>query len=215
VELLGTLGIYLILAFVLPGFVYLLAFGLCFPRAFSTIKRWLPPDDRQVQSSALFFFGAVLGLLLSSVTFAIEVALRSPFFFPAFFERWYPPIDFTQTHEAGSNANILIPSAIMHFNIGLGLAIFLLVYLVKGIYRTVSFRCVQNGQCRLFWALFFPRALLMLAMAILAVTNVVVSSALYRRVGALPAATTKTAPGNFPTSSIPGSSRPLIVLAQL
>lgn len=214
-ELFATLGLYLILAFVLPGFVYLLAFGLCFPGAFSTIKKWLPPDEREVQSFSLFAFGLVLGLLLSSVTFALEVVLRSRYSFPAFFEKWYPAIDFAQTHDAGSYANILIPSAIMHFNIGLGLFVFLLIYILKGIRRTWEFKCKEKGSCESFWKLFLPRALLILAMAVLVVTNMIVSSELYHRVSALPAATTKPVPGNFPTSSIPGPSRPLTVVAQL
>src|ERR1700739_3481596 len=106
-ELFASLGLYLILAFVLPGLCYLLAFGLCFPDAYGAIRRALPPDDQdKVQGSSLFAFALVLGLLISSVTFAFEILLRHTF--PDFFHYWYPEINFTIVHDPSSYATVLI-----------------------------------------------------------------------------------------------------------
>jgi hypothetical protein len=133
-QVFATLGLYLILAFVLPGFCYLLAFGLCFPEAFQKLRRWLPPEDTDaVQGFWLFSVAVVGGLLLSSVTFALELVLRESF---SSFAAWYPKIDFGKApHGPESYTSVLVPSAIMHFNVGSGIFVILAIYLVYTSYR--------------------------------------------------------------------------------
>jgi hypothetical protein len=127
-QLFATLGLYLILAFVLPGFCYLLVFGLCFPNAFSEIRRWLPPEGKDAaQGFWVFSLALTGGLLLSSVTFAFELGFRRYF---DFFALWYPEIDFKAPHEPTGYTTVLVPSAFMHFNIGLGIFIIFVVYLI-------------------------------------------------------------------------------------
>jgi len=206
-ELLGTLGLYLVLAFVLPGFVYLLALGLCFPKAYTSIKGWLPPDanEQHVQGFSLFSFAVVLGLLLSSLTFAIEIALR--FFCQRGFEQAFPHIDFAAKYDSGSYANVLIPSAIMHFNIGMGLIVFLLTYGFYGAYRTRRFFRREKGTWQFYRQLLLPRTLLILAMAVFSAANLLAASAVYHRVHELSPASVNVPPGKFPTSSMPGQDR--------
>jgi multisubunit Na+/H+ antiporter MnhB subunit len=214
-QLFAALGLYLILAFVLPGFCYLLAFGLCFPGEFQAVQKWLPRDDKDVvQGFSLFSFALVLGLLVSSVTFAFEVVLRTSL--PDFFHKWYPEIDFTTAHESNSYATVLVPSAIMHFNIGLGTLIILIVYIFyvtrrrewAGQASAGQERSEAGARSRKFF-LVLPNFWLAIAMATIVVANMIVASEVYRRVHDLSPATDKksSAAGylrNFPTSMLDG-----------
>ena len=107
---LGILGQCLILTFVLPGFCYLLVLALCFPRMFRTLCAGLSiaqdkadPKGKDKTSSSLGWWlvslGSLVGLLLSSVTFAIEVLLRSLDAF-SFNEVWFRQIAFDKISDS-------------------------------------------------------------------------------------------------------------------
>lgn len=193
-ELFASLGLYLILAFVLPGLCYLLAFGLCFPEVYLRIRYWLPPDEKEaVQGSSLFAFALVLGLLVSSVTFALEVLLRH--FFHDFFEAWYPEINFTIVHDPSSYATVLIPSAIMHFNIGLGILLMFAIYIFyvssRGEWRSLA------SPPRKHSVVTSPRVWLAIVMVVIVVANLIAASEVYRRVKELPPASEKNTTEGF------------------
>ena len=71
---LAEVGLFLLLAFVIPGYIYLGFFILYFPGIYSNAIKSSGFQD----SSGLFAFllGLALGLLLTSVCFAIELLLR-------------------------------------------------------------------------------------------------------------------------------------------
>ncbi|HTR88459.1 MAG TPA: hypothetical protein VMI56_28520 [Reyranella sp.] len=128
-EVFAALGLYLILAFLLPGFCYLLFLRLCFPGAFREVYKSLPPIDDEDNAGGYWLVSAAVvgGLLLSSLAFALELVLRDSW---DSFEKWYPEINFGKKLEGvDSYVNILVPSAIMHLNIGSGLFLMLLVFL--------------------------------------------------------------------------------------
>ena len=212
-QLFAALGLYLILAFVLPGFCYLLAFGLCFPRQFQSVQAWLPRDDKDgVQTFSLFSFALVLGLLVSSGTFAFEVLLRTVF--PIFFHKWYPEIDFTTTHESNSYATVLVPSAIMHFNIGFGILIILVVYLVYVTHRGEWVIQESDNQQRSEtigrkhkWFLALPKLWLAIAMAMIVIANMIVASEVYRRVHELPPGADKKSSDRGSPTNVPASTQ--------
>lgn len=71
---LAELGLFLLLAFVFPGYVYLGFFVLYFPETYgSAIKMFEFQDDTGLFALLL---GVVGGLLLTSICFAIELLLR-------------------------------------------------------------------------------------------------------------------------------------------
>ncbi|HTA23342.1 MAG TPA: hypothetical protein VK763_07390 [Terriglobales bacterium] len=124
----GTLGIYLILAFVLPGFCYTLVFALCFPGGIEWLTDWLKEQDIDVSLPTI---GIVGGLLLSSVCFWLEILVVRDRF-----ERCFPNLcvhRLAWIEAAGKSsiyAQLLAGDAFMHFNIAVGVLLIFLVYLV-------------------------------------------------------------------------------------
>jgi hypothetical protein len=143
-QLIAGFSVYLILVFVLPGFAYLLAFAITFPEEFAALPKWLPRPAEGDKDLSFGFWLAVLaivgGLLLSSVCFAIEIGLRK-------FDSFLP---------------IFLASPIMHFNVGVGLSIILIIYVWYG-----------RRNVRIRWAM---------ALAIVVVANLFVAHELAVRV---------------------------------
>jgi hypothetical protein len=186
----GSLGVYLLLAFVLPGFCYLFVFALCFPDLVKEGVQWLATlslsqansvDARAEASSEktppLLSFavgvGVVGGLLLSSVTFVIEIALRRLWPFCGVFERLYPNMHVErigQIEAAGKGSfylHVLSGSALMHFNVGMGILLILIAY--------VSYMSAHDRQ------LMAARVLcLLVCLSIVAAANMVDSGRLFR-----------------------------------
>jgi hypothetical protein len=121
---LAEVGLFLLLAFVLPGFVYLGFFILYFPETYSSAIKSFGFQD----NSGLFALlsGVVGGLLLTSICFAIELLLRKIQYFD---KRLFPNmgIDRLSIIEAKGRSSLHIRQvtgqAIMHFNIALGLLV--------------------------------------------------------------------------------------------
>jgi hypothetical protein len=151
VQLIAIVGQYLLLSFVLPGFCYLLVFALCFPGGFNRIHTALltgeKQDDGDGQSKhgeegkskhekegdddkkdgsvgSWMLLGSVFGLLLSSVTFAIEILLRN---WANFDCDLFPIIPF---HELGDRSQFFTAEAFMHFNIGVGIFILFVIFAI-------------------------------------------------------------------------------------
>lgn len=121
---LAEVGLFLLLAFVLPGYVYLGFFILYFPETYSSAIKSFGFQD----NSGLFalLLGVVGGLLLTSICFAIELLLRKIEYFD---KRLFPSmgIDRLSVIEAKGRGSLHIRQvtgqAIMHFNIALGLLV--------------------------------------------------------------------------------------------
>lgn len=130
---LGVL-VYLILAFVIPGFCYLLASALCFPCSFTNVLR---PPGALSPDIWISFLGVIGGLLLSSVCFAIETLLDRQ----RQMKKWFPEMDLKQMAKieaAGKGTfflQLLSGSAIMHFNIGLGFVLIWITYVASLLYQ--------------------------------------------------------------------------------
>jgi hypothetical protein len=130
-QLLSILGQYLLLSFVLPGFCYLLVFALCFPGVLGEIPAWLQMDSKKDGSQGLWisFLAVTGGLGLSSVAFAIELVFRHFVFFDCC---WFPKIPFDEMMgEQSSLANFFTAESFMHFNIGVGIFLLLLIFLIN------------------------------------------------------------------------------------
>jgi len=121
---LAEVGLFLLLAFVLPGYVYLGFFILYFPETYSSSIESFGFQD----NSGLFalLLGVVGGLLLTSICFWIELLLRKNKYFD---KRLFPNmgIDRLSVIEAKRRGSLHIRQvtgqAIMHFNIALGLLV--------------------------------------------------------------------------------------------
>lgn len=139
VSSIGTLGLYLILAFVMPGFCYMLVFTLFFPDVVENGTDWLKAREVSPKLS-IPGFAIVGGLLFSSVCFAIEILVRC--LSPAYMDKYFrlPGVDRIACVEAAGKGTLylqlLTGSALMHFNIGLG------VFLISATYL---------GWCLLSW----------------------------------------------------------------
>jgi hypothetical protein len=123
-EILGILGQYLLMAFVLPGFCYVLVFALCFPDFVDDIRG--KSRGSKVGSEGLWmsFFVIAGGMLLSSVAFAIEIMLR---FFEIFDCEWFLTIPF-QFLKENTLANFFTAETFAHFNTAVGVLVILLIY---------------------------------------------------------------------------------------
>lgn len=119
---LAEVGLFLLLAFVLPGFVYLGLFILYFPNIFSeAVESFGFGND-----FALFVFalGVLGGLLLTSICFSIEQLLRK---IKCFDENIFPNMGIWRLGvlEASGKGSLYLRQvtgqAIMHFNIAMGL----------------------------------------------------------------------------------------------
>ena len=126
----ATLGIFLILSFVMPGFCFVLLFGLSFPDGLGGL------NVRESSGFLITALGIVGGLLFTSVCFAIELVLR--WLIPNRFGRLFPDIAshrIDQIEGAGRGslyAHMISGSAFMHFNIGIGTLIILVMSLLWG-----------------------------------------------------------------------------------
>jgi hypothetical protein len=125
----GALGIYLTLAFVLPGFCYVGVFALCFRNAANTGVYWCSRKNISTTLS-IVGIGVVGGLLLSLICFCIELLLHGW----KFFDHHFPVLDIPRmaiVEAAGKGTSILqilSGSAFMHFNIAAGILILLGAY---------------------------------------------------------------------------------------
>jgi hypothetical protein len=121
---LAEVGLFLLLAFVLPGYVYLGFFLLYFPDTYSSAIECLGFQDNSVLFALLF--GVVGGLLLTSICFAIELLLRKIKYFDKII---FPDMEVERLSiiEAKGRGSLHIRQvtgqAIMHFNIALGLLV--------------------------------------------------------------------------------------------
>jgi hypothetical protein len=191
-ELLSVLGQYLLLSFVLPGFCYLAVFYLCFPGALAEVFPGVigqmhnvspapaaPPDGKKEAASQglwITLLAVVGGLLLSSVAFWIEILLRCL----PFFERAFPHIPFERLTDSKTLANFFTPEAFMHFNIGVGIMIILVVFMIEVTWRREwSSAARKSPQARLHVC---HPAWLVIGLAVVAVANLHVSSYLFHRV---------------------------------
>jgi hypothetical protein len=128
------------------------------------------------------FAGAIGGLLLSSVAFAIELALR---YVPFFDETWFPGIDFGKLPDVAepSLASLFAAMAFMHFNIAVGISIILI-----GLVLCAGFEALCGGPtpartaaaAECLW--FEPRTWFAVGLAVVVVANFSVASHLFRRV---------------------------------
>jgi hypothetical protein len=179
-QVFATLGLYLILAFVLPGFCYLLVFALCFPDAYQTVRKFLPPEEKDTAQGTWMAAAAVIGgLLLSSGTFALEIVLRC---ISHTFAEWYPKINFGGVpHGSESYASVLVPSAIMHLNIGSGTLILLIIYLFYTSYRG-EWKKQNNGGATVVAA---SKIWLTIALIVVVPANLLVASELFHRINDL------------------------------
>ena len=119
---LAEVGLFLLLAFVFPGFVYLGFFILYFPNVYSVAINAF----RFENNITLFILGlgVIGGLLLTSICFTIEQLFRKWEFFN---KRIFPNMDISQLGviEARGKSSLYLRQvtgqAIMHFNIATGL----------------------------------------------------------------------------------------------
>jgi hypothetical protein len=183
-ELLAVLGQYLLLTFVLPGFCYLLAFDLCFPGAFRRMIAEVPLGGAPDISSGwrLALAGMIGGLLLSSVAFALELALR---YVPFFDKTWFPGIDFGKLPDVAepSLASLFAAMAFMHFNIAVGILIILIALVLCAGYAVLCggpAPAKPPAQPACLWA--EPRTWFAMGLAVVVIANVAVASHLFRRV---------------------------------
>lgn len=121
---LAEVGLFLLLAFVLPGFVYLGFFIWYFPNVFqNTVVTFGFKDDMTL---FVFAAGIIGGLLLTSICFAIELLLRKWKFFN---DKMFPSMNISRLAviEARGRSTLYLRQvtgqAIMHFNIAMGLFI--------------------------------------------------------------------------------------------
>jgi len=181
-ELISVIGQYLLMAFVLPGFCYVVVFILCFhgvlgatfPGTLGELrvgtKQREPLQSKDASQGFWISVVAVIGgLLLSSVAFFFELLLRKFALLDCFV---FPSIAFEKISEP--LPNFIAAQTIMHFNIFAGILVILVFFLVRerpNWYRRPPY--VKTYLCD-------PR-LLAGGLAILVVANVFVSSHLFHR----------------------------------
>jgi hypothetical protein len=200
-ELIAVLGQYLLLTFVLPGFSYLFAFGLCFRDEVLALAATVPTSGgsrKDISKGAWFtFLGVIGGLLLSSVAFAFEIFLRR---FDTFNIDWFPAIDFGEIPDIADHslANLFTAMAFMHFNIAVGFLIIMIGWLLYALCKTDGGEAATSSArtaarpkgtrrrdkartfaCRILCS---RAKLTACALALVIVANTVVASHLFRRV---------------------------------
>ena len=177
-EILAAVGQYLLLAFVLPGLCYLLVFAVLYGDVFHKIREEWPADAAKESSQGLWMSAVAVGagLLLSSVTFAIEILFRGQ----SWFERWFPEIDFTTValHEKGVLA---AGASIMHFNIALGIFLILLPYPIYACRLDKLFPPANDEEKRARPTRAMLRGCFAVAVAVLTCANLAASSAMFHR----------------------------------
>jgi hypothetical protein len=121
-------GRFLVLAAILPGLIYIAALYFYLPSYMKTLIDSTGINSPVVILSALIF---ILGVLFSSVCFAIELFLRNNF--PCFKKR-FPGLNVKKLAELeAKNKPIsylyqLFGQAFMHFNIWMGILLIMLYY---------------------------------------------------------------------------------------
>lgn len=141
---LAELGLFLLLAFVLPGFVYLLFLLFLFPSLFD--KMLIASGFTNDVALFTIILGFIGGLLLTSVCFSLEILLAEY----KVFEKLEKPLHKTKLlsrkhylfpdmgiprlakFEASGKSSLYLHQvtgqAISHFNIAMGLLIMLVIY---------------------------------------------------------------------------------------
>jgi hypothetical protein len=190
---LAGFGIYLVLVFIVPGFCFLLVLGLCFPtfvkdkiKFFSGTEEG--KDQKEYSATVILGMAIVAGLLISSVPFAIEMVLHYRanqdhcLNFLSGYNYYLPGIPQDQIaafEAAGRNISFLqliSGSAIMHFNVGLGIMLILLVYVIVTIFANL-----RNLFQASFWNGKFPRVGLVICLFLISACNLIDSKALSKR----------------------------------
>lgn len=170
---LAEMGLFLLLAFVLPGFVYLVFLVFLFPNLLGQMAS----SSGFTNDVALFavILGFIGGLLLTSVCFFLEMLLSKIKLFRLLeiilrkiklvnkTWRLFPAIKISRLgkFEASGKSSVYLHQvtgqAIMHFNVATGLLLMLAIYLID--YDPVS-------QGYIAAALFLPRLLITLVLII-------------------------------------------------
>jgi hypothetical protein len=142
----ASVGLFLLLAFVIPGVCYTFVLRLCFPEDIAAVIKSLsgpPKAEGSSESGEAFSISVIIGLfivtglLVTSVTFSCEILLRHL----EFFQEWYPSIPFKEiavAEASGKGTTYLQTVAgqpIMHLNVGLGLLLILVVYILALIFK--------------------------------------------------------------------------------
>jgi hypothetical protein len=154
----ANFGIFLLLAFVVPGLCYMFVLGLCFPdwvcdkiHSFSGRARHpAAPAEGGFPASLIIGLAIVAGLLITSVTFSIEILLRNW----SVFQSLYPSIPLREIAVAEASgkpvAHLQLVSAqpFMHLNLGLGILLILPIYIMAIILD-------HPGQKKKRWAIVF------------------------------------------------------------
>jgi len=186
----ANFGIFLLLAFIVPGFCYMFVLGLCFPgwvrdkiRSFSGRQRHsATPAEHDAHAEAgatssgegfpamlMIGLSIVSGLLITSVTFALEVLLRGWICF----QNWYPriPLKEIAVAEASgkpiSHLQLISAQPFMHLNVGVGVLLILLIYIGAMI-------CHQHADKKGKWMLVF-------CLFVIAFANLVDASVLFHQ----------------------------------
>jgi hypothetical protein len=160
-ELLSVLGQYLLLSFVLPGFCYVAVLLLS-----------LPQESHDSLKANWLAAGVIGGLLLSSVAFAIEISVR--YFSTAIDCDWFPRIPFDKIHDMGSVVNFFAGETFMHLNIGLGLFVIWIIFLIHNTWRKKWKKPCGIHQLKSHW--------FAIGLAVIVAANLAVSSYLFKRV---------------------------------
>jgi len=175
-ELLAALGQYLLEAFVLPGLCYLLVFAMLYGDVLDGIRAKLPGESERESSLGLWISAVAVGagLLLSSVTFAIELLFRHWCWFNALF----PEIDVVALNLYQMGV-LSAGAAVMHFNIAVGIFIILAAYPIYALSRDDAARPALSESARRARRRF--RAWVAVGVLVLTCANLAVSSALFHR----------------------------------
>jgi hypothetical protein len=185
---LAVFGMYLFLAFVIPGFCYLAIMALwafCFPEfvpeipeRFCARKSERPGGDAKKEgfpTALVTLLAIVVGLFLSAVAFSVELCLRHC--------RWFPDmrLDRIAGLEASGKSTLylqmLAGSTIMHINVAFGILLLLPFYF----YALGNRFSTKDQTIRQFWSRNRKQTVLILGLAILAFCNLMDSHELAQR----------------------------------
>jgi hypothetical protein len=132
----NEIGRFLLLGAFLPGLVYTFAFMIYFPELAIKFDCWMRSFRFESTWLAWTAVTVTIGLILSSICFAIELLARKS----GKFNQCFPNIEVSKLAaievKAKSTAylNQLLGQAFMHFNIWLGLLLILLFWVFFEIY---------------------------------------------------------------------------------
>ncbi len=151
----GQLGLFLTLAFVLPGFVYLGFFILYFPEIYKDLNKLYPGEFFAI------YIAVIGGLLLTSICFGIEIMCRKLDQIrlkklKEAFEKWFPymgqhHMPLIEYEEKGIvYLNQLTGQAYMHFNIFMGVLIISILYIISNYQNLNIIKIVIGGVIIVF-----------------------------------------------------------------